>query len=188
MDAKDFPNTWRWTGAQIEAAERDPKTPQHIRDELQRMAQAAQAEIDSARDELRRFLQAAQADEPGVLLWRAHQDELESMIKAAPGLADADIPLGEFVEALHAHRSYGARKAAAAGAGKPRASRHAPDHPAWLRAAQQAAARHPDGTSAARKRKITAALVEVAPGIPRRTLAAFVASRWRDFSATTPRR
>ena len=171
------PIWWHWKLPQIEAAEREPekyaRELAEMRDELQRMAQVALADMDS---------------EPGLLLYRAHEVEIQSMLKAAPGFADADVTLGEFVEALHAHRSYGARKAAAAGAGKPRASRHAPDHPAWLRAAQQAAARHPHGTKAARKRKITAALAEVAPGIPRRTLAAFVAARWRDISTATPRR
>ena len=169
------PVWWRWKVPQIEAAEREPEKyarelaemREYAARELQRMAQVALPAMDSS---------------PRLLLYRKHRDLLETL----PALKEAT--LDEALDTVEAVQRYGARKAAAAGAGKPRASRHAPDHPAWLRAAQQAAARHPDGTSAARKRKITAALVEAAPGIPRRTLAAFVASRWRDISTTTPRR
>ena len=105
MDEQDFPTVWRWPISKLCAADADPATPAHIRDELRRFLQAAQAEMDN---------------EPGLLLWRAHQDELESMIKGAPGLADANVPLDEFVDALRAHRSYGSSKAAKAKAkGKP---------------------------------------------------------------------
>lgn len=182
MDAKDFPHTWRWTCGQIKAAERDPKTPQHIRDELHRMLQAVQAHMDSERDEQQRMLQAAQAEidnAPGMLLWRAHEDELESMFKRAPGLADADVPLDEFVDALRAHRSYGSSKAAAARRG-PRASRYAAQHGNWLHAAQQACTALA-GTKAARQRAAKAAILKLAPNVSRRTLAAFVCVRWGEI-------
>ena len=121
MDAKDFPNTWRWTCGQIKAAERDPKTPQHIRDELRRMAQAVQAEMDSARDEQQRMLQAVQAEmdsAPGLLLYRANKPMLDAMAEMMPAVCDAT--LDEALGAADAVRSHSARTAAKAKAkGKP---------------------------------------------------------------------
>ena len=96
MDAKDFPHTWRWTVAQIKAAERDPKTPHHIRDELRRMTQAALAEMDNA---------------PGLLLYRANKPMLDSMAERMPPVCDAT--LDEALGAADAVRSDSARKAAA---------------------------------------------------------------------------
>lgn len=184
-DAADKPAEpvwWRWKAPQIRAARREPE--KYAR-ELAEMDEYFMRELaEMGKDSARRAAEALAEMEasPAMQLWRQYGD----LLRQLPALKEAT--LGEALDTAETIRSHAARKAAAASAGKPRASRHASKHPEWMRVAKQAAARHPDGTTAARKRKITAALVEIASGIPRRTLATFVASRWRDISAATPRR
>lgn len=154
------PVWWRWKVPQIEAAEREPEKYAHELAEMREYMTREQAAIEAS---------------PGMQLWRKHCD----LLRELPALKDCT--LDEAVDTVETVRRHGARKAAAAGAGKPRASRHAPHHPAWMRVAQQTAALHRNGTTAARKREVTAALVEIAPNVPRRTLAAFVATHWHEI-------
>ncbi|MDE3140378.1 MAG: hypothetical protein KGL09_01035 [Pseudomonadota bacterium] len=73
---KDYPHTWNWTVAQMEAAEADPSTPQHIRDELRAAAEAALDNIER---------------EPGLKLFRDNAPLLQAMAERMASIRDATL-------------------------------------------------------------------------------------------------
>ena len=124
LSAKDFPHTWGWKVAQIEAALRDPTTPAHVREELRALEHAAIEQLEN---------------EPGLKLYRANAAMLQAMATQMPLVRDAT--LDEALGAADAVRSHAAKKAAKKNAGRGRASRYTREFNSWRKRAAQIVAR-----------------------------------------------
>lgn len=100
-----FPHTWDWTVAQIEAAEADPATPQHIRDELLAWVKLVLNDVEN---------------NPGCKLYRANKTLLSKMMQAMPVVRDASLDDAlDVADVVHSHHQ---RRAAQA---KPAPAWHA---------------------------------------------------------------